>query len=130
MPTPYCLVSFIIILKSGSFSLTSLFFSYKVLLRILGLFHFHKNFRISFSISYKSCWNFYWDCTELFAIFFSRESSQSRDQTHVSTLTGGLFTTEPLGSILYLYIICIHRAYYLNIYIIYTCTHIHYILYR
>ena len=31
------------------------------------------------------------------AIFFSRESSQSRDRTHVSYIAGGFFTTEPPG---------------------------------
>ena len=34
---------------------------------------------------------------EWFAISFSRESSQPKDQTCVSCLTGGFFTTEPPG---------------------------------
>ena len=34
---------------------------------------------------------------EWVAIYFSRGSSQPRDQTHVSCLTGKFFATEPLG---------------------------------
>ena len=34
---------------------------------------------------------------EWVAIFFSRESSWPRNQTHVSCLAGGFFTTEPPG---------------------------------
>ena len=34
---------------------------------------------------------------ELVAMFSSRESSQPRDQNRVSCITGGFFTTEPLG---------------------------------
>ena len=34
---------------------------------------------------------------EWLAISFSRESSHSKDQTRVSCIVGGLFTTEPLG---------------------------------
>ena len=34
---------------------------------------------------------------ELFAISFSRGSSGLRDQTRVSCIAGGFFTTEPLG---------------------------------
>ena len=33
------------------------------------------------------------------SISFSRGSSQPRDQTHVSCITGGFFITEPLGSL-------------------------------
>ena len=34
---------------------------------------------------------------EWVAISFSRESSQPRDQTHISCVAGEFFTTEPLG---------------------------------
>ena len=34
---------------------------------------------------------------EWFAIPFSRRSSQPRDQTHISCITGGFYTTEPPG---------------------------------
>jgi len=34
---------------------------------------------------------------EWVAMFSSRESSQPRDQNRVSCITGGFFTTEPLG---------------------------------
>ena len=37
------------------------------------------------------------------AIFFSRGSSQPRDWTHVSCITGGFFTTEPPGKQPYYY---------------------------
>ena len=41
---------------------------------------------------------------EQVAISFSRGSTQSRDQTHISALVGGFFTTEPPGKPLYIYL--------------------------
>ena len=37
---------------------------------------------------------------EWVAISFSRGSSQLRDQTRVSCIAGGFFTTEPLGKLM------------------------------
>ena len=56
----YC--SFIVVLKSGLINPPNLFFSFNIVLAILGLLPFHIDFKISLSISTKlSCWDFDWN---------------------------------------------------------------------
>ena len=55
--------------------------------------------------------------TRVHCHLFSRESSQPRNQTCLSCISGGFFTTEPPGKSIYLYVcnihdsICCYRAY-------------------
>ena len=49
---------------------------------------------------------------EWVAIFSSRESSWPRDQTHVSCLTGGFFTTELVGSPGYIVLVYFQISYF------------------
>ena len=51
---------------------------------------------------------------ELFAIFFSVGSSWPRDQTHITCLGGRLFTTEPLGNLIFIYY-CGQESLYRNV---------------
>ena len=71
----------------------------------------------------KGCsWNFYKDVIlycilEWVAFPFSRVSSQPRDQTQVSRIAGGFFTSWVTGKPIY----CIQHVHFLYNYINYTC---------
>ena len=64
MSTPYCLATFIIIFEIKKFYSYHFFLLLQIFLGFLGLFHSHISFKISFSISLKACWHFYWDYIE------------------------------------------------------------------
>lgn len=59
-PAPH---SWLLSLKSGSFSPSTLFFFFKAVLASLGSLHVFVTFRICLEIS-KNCWHFDWSCTE------------------------------------------------------------------